>query len=54
MELINRIFTQDSPHFSGHNINLGDQIDTIYTLENIVQTLEEAAYYLVTDNSLRI
>lgn len=50
MELISHIYTQNSPLFSTHKINSHGKSDTVYTLEILIQTLEEAAYYLTNDN----
>ncbi|AFZ58665.1 hypothetical protein Anacy_3258 [Anabaena cylindrica PCC 7122] len=46
MQLINRIFTQHSTQASTPANQTSFQSNNIYTLEDLVQTLEEAANYL--------
>ncbi|MBD2296760.1 serine dehydratase [Anabaena sphaerica FACHB-251] len=46
MQLINRIFAQNSPQFSAFVSETSTLSESIYTLEDLIQTLEEAANYL--------
>jgi hypothetical protein len=46
MQLINRIFAQNSTSVSTPASQTSTQSNNIYTLEDLIQTLEEAANYL--------
>ncbi|MFM2060953.1 MAG: hypothetical protein RLZZ507_623 [Cyanobacteriota bacterium] len=54
MQLINSIFTQNStPAFTSTSLT-STQSDNIYTLENLIQTLEEAANCLAVVSQQQI